>query len=237
MLPVLILAGGLGTRLGIRTKEKPKYLVEINGMPFLEWQLRLLEEQQVEHVVFALGHFSEQIKEYLQCRKSMKLTYDISLDGKILRGTGGAIQNAIPYLGSEFIVIYGDSYLPISFQNVVSTFKPTQYEALMTYTSKIKSGDAPNVVKGARESILYDKSNDLKNMQNLDYGLNIFKSKVFENEEKEGFLDLAIIQKNLSLAGKLQGKKVDSPYFEVGSESGILDFSRYLKEMELNELH
>ena len=42
MLPLAILAGGYATRLGSLTKDSPKCLIEINGRPFIDWQLDLL---------------------------------------------------------------------------------------------------------------------------------------------------------------------------------------------------
>ena len=64
----------------------------------------------------------------------------------------------------------------------------------------------------------------------LDYGINIFKSKVFSTLPEIEFLDLSNIQEGLSQHGKLQGLFIEEPYYEVGSDSGIVDFSRYLIE-------
>ena len=46
MIPVIILAGGLGSRLGHLTKNKPKALIKINNKTFLEWQIEYLIKQK-----------------------------------------------------------------------------------------------------------------------------------------------------------------------------------------------
>ena len=122
MLPLAILAGGYSTRLGSLTKDLPKCLVEINGRPFVEWQLDLLVESGYSDFIFCISYKSEMIQEYLAdgSRWGSRIRY--SIDGETQLGTGGAIQKALPLLGDAFGVIYGDSYLPIDYSNVESEF-------------------------------------------------------------------------------------------------------------------
>ena len=61
-LPVAILAGGLATRLRPLTETIPKALVEINGEPFLWYQLRLLRAQGIERAVLCIGYLGEEIR-------------------------------------------------------------------------------------------------------------------------------------------------------------------------------
>jgi NDP-sugar pyrophosphorylase family protein len=55
MLPLAILAGGYATRLGSLTTETPKCLVEINGRPFVDWQLDLLMEHGYSKFIFCVS--------------------------------------------------------------------------------------------------------------------------------------------------------------------------------------
>jgi hypothetical protein len=52
MLPLAILAGGYATRLGALTTEIPKCLIEINGRPFVDWQLELLIKNGYSEFIF-----------------------------------------------------------------------------------------------------------------------------------------------------------------------------------------
>ena len=118
MLPVAILAGGLATRLRPVTEKIPKSLVEINGEPFLAHQLRLLAANGIRRAILCVGYLAEMIEAYAGdgSRFGVKLTY--SADGPELRGTAGAIVQALPLLGDAFFVLYGDSYLPCDYAAV-----------------------------------------------------------------------------------------------------------------------
>ena len=60
-LPVVILAGGLATRLRPLTATIPKALIEVAGEPFAHHQLRLLARKGVTRVVYCVGYLGELI--------------------------------------------------------------------------------------------------------------------------------------------------------------------------------
>src|SRR5690349_15038367 len=126
MLPVAILAGGLATRLRPVSEKIPKCLIEINGEPFVAHQLRLLQRNGVRRVTMCVGYLGEMVREYAGNgeRFGVELTY--SFDGPALRGTAGAIQQALPLLGERFFVLYGDSYLPCDYAAVEAAFLASQ---------------------------------------------------------------------------------------------------------------
>lgn len=65
-MEVIVLAGGLGTRLRSVVKEIPKCLAPIAGRPFLGYLLDWLVNQGVEHVVFSVGYLREQVISYVE---------------------------------------------------------------------------------------------------------------------------------------------------------------------------
>ena len=54
-MQVVVLAGGLGLRLGALTTDLPKIMVEVNGQPFIKHQLDWLENQGATEVLFSIG--------------------------------------------------------------------------------------------------------------------------------------------------------------------------------------
>src|SRR5690349_2515015 len=104
MLPVAILAGGLATRLRPISRQTPKSLIEIAGEPFLAHQLRLLALQGIRSVVLCVGYLGEEIERFARDGSSFGLELAYSWDGAKLRGTAGALKNALPLLGNEFFV-------------------------------------------------------------------------------------------------------------------------------------
>ena len=113
--PVVVLAGGLGTRMRDAAPGLPKALVPVLGEPFAFHQLRLLASQGVREVVYVIGHLGSQIRAAVGDGDAFGLGVSYVDEGESLRGTGGALRFAHDRgtLPDVFGVLYGDSYLPI----------------------------------------------------------------------------------------------------------------------------
>ena len=118
MLPVVILAGGLATRMMPITEKIPKSLIEVAGKPFIIHQLEYLKAQGVGKIVICLGHFGEMIQALVGDGSRFGLNIEYSFDGALLLGTGGAIKKSLHLLPKDFFVVYGDSFLPINYKNI-----------------------------------------------------------------------------------------------------------------------
>ena len=231
MLPLAILAGGYGTRLGSLTTNTPKCLIEINGRPFVDWQLDLLIKNGYSEFVFCVSHKSEEVQEYLGDGSSRGIRIRYSRDGAIQLGTGGALQKAIPLLGEAFGVIYGDSYLPINYLTVEGEFLNATYPALMTVYQNKNQFDSSNVEFVAGSIKNYQKGNNDKKMQHIDYGLTYFRSDTFLPWSSESTFDLSEVCHELSVDGHLGGFEVLERFHEIGSIYGIQKFSEYLRKV------
>ena len=110
----MILAGGKGTRLRSRLRQKPKPLIEIGGVPLLGHQLHLLRKHGFNEVVLLVSYAAEQIHEYCRTFDAQGLLISIIDDGEP-RGTAGAVLKAAPRLAPQFMVLYGDTMLNVDF--------------------------------------------------------------------------------------------------------------------------
>jgi NDP-sugar pyrophosphorylase family protein len=227
-LPVVILAGGLGTRLGEITKSIPKALVEVNGEPFLAHQLRLLRSNGIERVVMCVSHLGGMIRDYAGDGSAFGLSIEYSFDGPILLGTAGAIRQALPLLEGAFFVLYGDSYLPCDFGAVERTFERGGKAALMTVYRNEGQWDSSNVEFAGGEILAYDKSAKSPRMRYIDYGLGVFRRDVFQELASQGPLDLARLYQDLLARGELAACEVSQRFYEIGSVSGLQELSEYL---------
>src|SRR6478672_5090444 len=90
LMPVIILAGGLATRLRPLTERIPKALIEIAGRPFLWHQLELLKSHGIRRVVLAVGYLGERIQDQFGDGSELGISLDYSFDGPTLLGTAGA---------------------------------------------------------------------------------------------------------------------------------------------------
>lgn len=229
MLPVAILAGGFATRLWPLTENTPKVLIEIQGKPFIDWQLRLLSRSGIEKVVFCVAHKAEMIQDFVGNGSRYGIEVSYSEDGPTQLGTGGAIRNALVHLGHRFMVLYGDSYLPIDYKTVETAFFHARKPALMTVYHNDDAYDTSNVVFSHGELQKYSKGDKDPAMTHIDYGLSIFDSSVFEPYPIGSFADLSDICTDLSTSGSLAGYETNKRFFEIGSHKGIKDFSQYIE--------
>ncbi|WP_419419393.1 nucleotidyltransferase family protein [Legionella sp. D16C41] len=234
-LPVALLVGGLATRLLPLTKKTPKSLVKVAGEYFINYQLRYLRQQGISEVVLCLGHLGEQIEAVVGDGSTYELTVHYSWDGEAPLGTGGAIKQALPYLGETFFILYGDSYLPIDFAEVERAFFKSNRPALMTVFKNMNQGDKSNVLFNENTVIEYNKNQPLPEMNYIDYGLSILSASLLNSLPKGKAFDLADLFHELSLRGELAGHEVFEPFYEIGSITGLNETAKYLKNsLKLN---
>jgi len=228
MLPVAILAGGLARRLRPITETIPKALVEVAGKPFIFHQLERLRSEGVSQVVLCLGHLGERIVEAVGDGSGVGLTVDYSFDGDKLLGTGGALRQALPKLGSAFFVLYGDSYLRCPFCDVCDAFVRSEKPALMTVLKNEGQWDRSNVVFRDGRLVRYDKRETSADMIYVDYGLSVIRAAILANQASTEVFDLADTFMDLSRAGQLAGYEVGERFYEIGSLNGLRETEEYL---------
>jgi NDP-sugar pyrophosphorylase family protein len=238
-IPVAILAGGFATRLRPITEKIPKSLISVAGKPFLAHQLELLRSRGLCHVVLCVGHLGEMIQRDFGDGSRLGVRIDYSFDsprrsaakagGPKLLGTGGAIKQALPLLGEEFFVLYGDSYLPIEYHPVAEFFQRSGKLGCMTVYRNEGRHDMSNVIFRNGQIVVYDKKNRTPEMQHIDYGLSLFKNAAFDSFPADKPFDLAEVMGKLVRERQLAGYEVHKRFYEIGSPAGLAEFETLLK--------
>ena len=232
-MQVVVLMGGLGTRLKNYTKQCPKSLVEVNGKPFFDYQLDLLIAWGFEKFLFLIGYHAEMIEDYYKDGSERGITIKYCYDGEKLLGTGGAIRNAYSYLEDDFILIYGDSFMDIDYAETVYRYdlgKKQGNHALMTVLKNNNCFDRSNVVMEGDKLVLYDKHNPTPQMDYIDYGVCAYEKSLFADYDENVAFDIAEIQNRLSLEGRMTPQIVTKRFYEIGSPSSLKEFSEYAKK-------
>jgi NDP-sugar pyrophosphorylase family protein len=221
LYPVVILAGGLATRLGDITQATPKSLVDVNGEPFVLHQLRLLRSRGFSQVLLCIGYLGEQIMERVGNGWNLGLTVQYSFDGPRLLGTGGAIKKALTkFDGPVFFLLYGDAYLECDYGAVLSAFETSGKLGLMTVFRNEGRWDASNIEFADGRILAYDKKNPTPNMKYIDYGLGMFRKEAFASVPPDEPYDLATVQQNLLRSDQMAAYEVSERFYEIGSLSG-----------------
>jgi glucose-1-phosphate cytidylyltransferase len=129
IVKVVILAGGVGTRLSEETQVRPKPMVEIGGKPILWHIMKLYSAHGLHDFVICLGYKGYMIKEYFAnyYLHTCDVTFDVArqkmeihqntaepwrvtlVDTGETTATGGRLRRALPYIdGDTFLFTYGD---------------------------------------------------------------------------------------------------------------------------------
>lgn len=222
---IAILAGGLGTRLQSVAPNVPKILVPVNGRPFVDWLLSYLREKNVGHVVLCVGYLGQRVVDYVGDGATYGLRVEYSFDGENQRGTAGALRNALNLLPNEFMVQYGDTFLPISYKSIFNRFKSSNANCALTVFKNNNKFDRSNIIFENKKIIKYSKSVHMPTMTFIDYGLSFFKKDFFVRNCVED--DLAEFYEKLSDDGVLHGLQVKSRFYEIGNPRGLEETQRY----------
>lgn len=227
----VILAGGLGTRMRPLTETCPKTLLPVKGRPFAHHQLHWLAAQGVTEAIYCIGHEGHRIRSYWDAEPSPVASIRYVDEGARLRGTGGAIRLAHEQgvLEESFLVIYGDSFLPVEYAPVWQAFQASGMPALMTVLRNEGRWDRSNAIYENGRVILYDKTANSA-MHYIDYGLSACRRELFTASTPEVF-DLAALFHQLSLQGQLAGYEVARRFYEIGSPAGLQDLELYLEQV------
>lgn len=181
-MQTVILAGGLGTRLKPLTETVPKPMVSVAGVPYLVHQLRLLARQGIDDVLLLTGYLGEQIEQYFGDGSSLGLRIRYSQEPEPL-GTAGALRHAASFLDRDFLLIYGDSYLPIQYPDVLGCLRASSAEAVIVlYDNSIEDTSVRNNIAVDENLVVstYEKNSPRDDLNYVDAGVLALRRSVLE---------------------------------------------------------
>lgn len=231
MLKAVILAGGRGLRLKPLTDTIPKPMVEIKGKPFLQYQLELLKKNKVLDILICVGYLKEKIIDYFSDGSKFGVRIEYSAE-KTFLGTGGALKIAEKQLDKDFILLYGDSYLPIDYIALADTWSGMQgayagmvvcYDNKDTIAKNNIYLDHKNIVKR------YDKRNPGAEMNYVEAGVVTMNREVLRlvSGGKAVSLEEEIFP-TLIKDRKLKGYPTNQRYYDIGSMQGLKEIEGVL---------
>ena len=131
-MKAMIFAAGLGTRLRPLTDDRPKALVEVNGMTMLERTIRAVCDAGCSMVVVNVHHFADKVIDFLNSRR-WSVEVQVSDERDMLLETGGGILAARRYLdGDEPFVVHNADVLTHGFDLAEMIYTHRRCGALAT---------------------------------------------------------------------------------------------------------
>jgi len=233
-MQMVILTGGLATRLHPLTQRVPKAMIKIQGKPFLEYQIELLKRNQITDILLCVGHLAEQIKSYFRDGKDFGVNICYSEERGGLLGTGGALKNAEPLLNEEFFLMNGDSYLMLNYEEIASFFKTRNKLALMVVYKNYNKYDRSNVIVEGGMVKAYDRKRRSPQMIHIDVGLSIVKRQALAliPKGKPALLDELWVK--LIAQKQLLAFETRQRFYEIGSFDGLREFEQLIKKGKAN---
>jgi glucose-1-phosphate cytidylyltransferase len=120
-MKVVILAGGLGTRISEETEDKPKPMVLIAGKPILWHLMNLFSRQNLKSFVLALGYKQDIARDWVNTFDNKENWVIDPLDTGSESQTGGRIKKCMTkYPGERLLVTYGDGLSNVSIDKLIS---------------------------------------------------------------------------------------------------------------------
>ncbi|MBV5341182.1 MAG: D-glycero-beta-D-manno-heptose 1,7-bisphosphate 7-phosphatase [Deltaproteobacteria bacterium] len=121
----VVLAGGMGTRLGEKSRERPKPMQMVGGRPFLEYIIWNLKRHGVTDVLLSVGHLASVISDYFGdgYRHGVRISYMLE---ERPAGTAGALALCASALNKRFYFLNGDTLFDINFDDLALLAQKSQ---------------------------------------------------------------------------------------------------------------
>lgn len=198
-MKVVILAGGLGTRLSEETDLKPKPMVEVGGKPILWHIMKIYSHYGLNDFIICLGYKGYIIKEYfanyflhqsdvtidirdnkMEIHDSKAEAWKVTLVNTGLETmTGGRVKRIKPYVGSEtFMLTYGDGVADINIQDLINFHKTHGKIATITASQLGGRFGALNLLEGNLVDVFKEKPKG--DMSWVNAGFFVLEPKVFD---------------------------------------------------------
>lgn len=117
---LVVLAGGLGTRLGEMTRRTPKPLLPVRGVPFVHHLIANAARHGFRDIVVLCGYMAEQFDALTAPGLFGEATVRLSVEPPTLLGTGGALRHAVGMLDERFVLMNGDTFFDLNLLDLCS---------------------------------------------------------------------------------------------------------------------
>ncbi|EAJ0333578.1 nucleotidyltransferase family protein [Campylobacter lari] len=221
---VVLMVGGLGSRLGELTKNTPKPMLKIGKKPILENIVLNFKEQGFKKFIFCVNYKKEVICDYFQEGKSwgVEISY-IKEEQKL--GTAGALS-LIKDMKNSFIVMNGDILTKLDFDQLVQEHKKSK--AVMSVVLREFEHQIPyGVVKISNKNI---KDIEEKPVQKflVSAGIYVLEPEVLKYIKKDMYLDMPnLIKRLLDKKLKINSYILQDYWIDIGRleeyEKAIID--------------
>lgn len=175
-MKVVILAGGMGTRISEETQHKPKPMIEIGGKPILWHIMKRYSMYGIKEFVICSGYLSHVIEDYFK-KKYEDWKIDVVDTGSNTM-TGGRLKRVEKYVANEtFCFTYGDSLNNANISNIIKLHK--KKGTLATVTA-CHPPEKYGVLKLENDTVVSFEEKPVKSDEWVNAGYFVLEPQIFE---------------------------------------------------------
>lgn len=217
-MDVIILAGGLGTRLRSVVNDVPKCMAPIHNRPFLYYLLIYLKRcLSIDKVILSLGYKYEVVTNWIEQQTEFPFPFVYSIENTPL-GTGGAIKKALSYSDtSEILVLNGDTFFNIDLNSFLKEHQTSAQSLSLALKSMSEFDRYGNVILSPHNSILDFQEKGFCKLGQINAGVYLLNNKdVFFNALPDKFSFEKEVLEPLAKTGKICGFVHDGYFIDIG---------------------
>ena len=220
-MEVIILAGGLGTRLRSEVKDVPKCMAPVAGKPFLWYLLTDLKKyNNITKVILSVGYLREVIFEWIPTvQDEFPFTFDYAIEEEPL-GTGGGIRLAMEKVTEkEAVILNGDTYFAVDLNELVAAHKNQEVAKLTIALKPMKDFDRYGTVSTDAEGRVLKFNEKRPCKEGLINGGVYVLSKdesIFEGKFQKCSFETAVMQEKCGETGCLYGVVQNGYFIDIG---------------------
>jgi D-glycero-alpha-D-manno-heptose 1-phosphate guanylyltransferase len=222
MAKMLILAGGMGTRLQPAVSDVPKPLAPVAGKPFLHFMISHWREQGVSEMIFLLRHQANLIETFLATERS-GITIRTVIEPKAL-GTGGALAFAVHELGitGDFLAANADTWLGSGVREVLALPAPAIATVDVANCERYGSVTVEN-----GKVVAFKEKGESTGAGTINAGLYHLNAALFSDWDGEAFSLEQKIFPPLARSGQLRAAALHTDFIDIGIPEDYFRFCRW----------
>lgn len=213
-IDIVILCGGLGTRLRPLISDRPKVLAPFKNKTFLDLLLEDLITQGAKRFIFCVGYLNQMLQDHIT-HHYQHIENIFSVEDQPL-GTGGAIKKAISHIQSKpFLILNGDSICRINYNDLLNFHIEKRANFTMALSNPKDRNDGGNVLINNKQKIIkYSEKISLEEKGFINAGIYLMENTIYS---------LMPIKDVFSLEFDLFPKLVNQKSFGFLTESDVID--------------
>lgn len=228
-MQAVILAGGKGMRLRPLTYGMPKPMIKIHGKPFLQHQLEFIKVFGINNILLLVSYLGDDIEKYFGDGVRLGCNIEYSYEETPL-GTGGALRNAQDKIAEEFLLLNGDTFLPIDYMELANYLYTCRRMGVVTVYSNSDGVVQNNIAVGQSNLVIGYNKEDPFGMVYVDAGAMALKKEIVNliPEGRVCSLEEEIFHK-LIKRRELVAFITSQRFYDMGSFEGLGAIKRVLK--------